>query len=254
MLVIRKEQMEAFERPAPEVFENDMLDHLREHFPKHAELLGEDLRLVVRSGRERAQKYSFKTRHELYLFIDLMVMLGSGFDTDPQLPWAASILGDQSAGSATERIDRLYARAMEYLDRVLGPGQVFPVRTYARFRTLTWEGFELRFVQPDPLRPAGLLFAELWREKCLEMGLGGLQAVLNEARSVAAARGLTTTPAIGAYATYMFVFGHHFDRDPVYPLASTILDSEEAKRSPQAGLRRLLTESAALLEKALGEL
>ena len=56
MLIIRKSQMEAFEKIAVRRFEDGLLDHLRTFFPKHAAALGEkQLSRVMRYGLQRAE-------------------------------------------------------------------------------------------------------------------------------------------------------------------------------------------------------
>lgn len=63
MLIIRKEQIRAFERIDMPRFEKDMVKHVDEHFSKHFELLGEETILdVIRHGWERANDYDFTTR------------------------------------------------------------------------------------------------------------------------------------------------------------------------------------------------
>jgi hypothetical protein len=245
---IRREQLQAFEQPSPDTFTAGMLEHLRQHFPRHAELFGERaLRDVIEEGRKRAGAHGFTTRHELYLYIDLMVMLGSGFDTDTQLPWAAELL----AGDGPQRIERLYGRAMEHLDRVVGPNQVFPLRTYSRLARLSWEDLEVRFQHSPAAEAAEQLLAVLWREKCDEIGWPAVRHVVTASQALAAERGVPSAPGVAAFAAYLFVFGHHVHRDPLYTAISGALDSEDAKRQPLAGLRRALADGSALARRAV---
>ena len=41
MLIIRKEQIMAFERIDSQTFDREMMDHIQEHFPKYVEVVGE---------------------------------------------------------------------------------------------------------------------------------------------------------------------------------------------------------------------
>lgn len=215
MLIIRNEQMEAFEQAAFENFQRGMVKHVREHFPKHVEVFGEETILnVIRHGCDRAKEYEFTTEHEVCLFIDLMIMLGSGFDTDPQLPWTAEILGDESIAEPTDRIDHLYARAMAYLDRVIGPEKVFPIPVYLRAKRLTWEKIQSRFAG-DLLQNGSAFCAELWPEKHNEMGPDLVQALIGDAETLARTRRITALPDVGVYAAFMFILGHEFCKDPL---------------------------------------
>lgn len=56
MLIVRKEQIQAFERVGMPRFEKEMLKHVAEHFPKHLEILGEETVLdVIIHGRGKTR-------------------------------------------------------------------------------------------------------------------------------------------------------------------------------------------------------
>lgn len=83
-MIIRKEQMEAFDRLPFQNFENEAIEHARKFAPKHCEVLSEDTtRTAVRAGIQRAGRYAFTGRGPVNLFLDLMFLLGSEFDNDP---------------------------------------------------------------------------------------------------------------------------------------------------------------------------
>jgi hypothetical protein len=46
-------------------------------------------------------------------------MLGSGFDTDLLHPWAAQALTDATCATDRERVERLWAAAMQHIDESL---------------------------------------------------------------------------------------------------------------------------------------
>jgi hypothetical protein len=90
MLILRKAQLDALKQAPQKSFEKSMLDFVRRHFPKHCVLLGDSAILkVVQLGGERARQYRLETGRDVSLYISLMFMLGSDFDTDCQLPWAS---------------------------------------------------------------------------------------------------------------------------------------------------------------------
>ncbi len=70
MIHIRKEQMEAFDQAALESFEDRMVEHLAEHFPKHLGISGEEcIRRVIRQGIEQSGKYDLNLEGSIRLFI-----------------------------------------------------------------------------------------------------------------------------------------------------------------------------------------
>ena len=114
MLVIRKEQMESL---AQANFENQIAAHLHEFFPEQCEALGEpEVRKIIRYGFERAESYGIVADGDVCQYIDVMIVFGRDFDTDPELPWAAAILNNGSIKDSSIRIERLCDTAMEHLD------------------------------------------------------------------------------------------------------------------------------------------
>ena len=96
MLVIRPEQMEVFKEAALRSFESEMVAHLAEFSPPLFKAIGEEqMRKAIQFGIDRAGSYGFDFRGPVRLYLELMLLFGSHFDTDPQYPWAAAILTNQ---------------------------------------------------------------------------------------------------------------------------------------------------------------
>lgn len=83
MLVIRTEQMEVLEAAAMRAFEDRTYKHLQRYFPRHCMLLGEEqMRRVIQQGWQKAKSYDLTAECCVRSYIELMCLLGSGFDTD----------------------------------------------------------------------------------------------------------------------------------------------------------------------------
>jgi len=90
---IRKEQMAALTKVEARTVGNRTLDHIRKTYPKEFDTIGEDkIREVIQHSAKRVAKYGFKGNPDVLKFIEVMVLFGRDFDSDPQLPWAAQIL------------------------------------------------------------------------------------------------------------------------------------------------------------------
>jgi hypothetical protein len=93
IFTIRKDQMAALTKVEARTVGNRTLDHIRKTYPKEFNALGEDkIQEVIRHGAKRVAKYGFKGNPDVLKFIEVMVLFGRDFDSDPQLPWAAQIL------------------------------------------------------------------------------------------------------------------------------------------------------------------
>ena len=112
MLKIRRYQKEVLGDYMRRNFEEKMLDHLECHFPDKCQTLGErSLRSLIRTGIDRATSYDITTQLDIGRFIILMMIFGTDYDTNPELPWAARILNDQRLQGPKTKMDSLYAEA-----------------------------------------------------------------------------------------------------------------------------------------------
>jgi hypothetical protein len=226
MLIIRKEQMQVFEQAAVQSFESRMVEHLKKEFPKHSEAMGDAALLeVVRCGRERAATYGLAGERSVRLYLELMLMLGSGFDQDPQLPWAADILRNQGAGDETARIDALYRKVIEYANRTVGPKNEYLDRALRALPAEQLEGYVgsgAPSFEDYMLRRLGMLY----REKAEAVGREPLCIMIGRGVEGARRTRLTTEAGVTLFVFLMFFLGSGFDSDPQFRWASEILKDE----------------------------
>jgi len=112
MLIISKEQEEALYQG---FFETWMIEHLNEFFPQQcAKLKKRGVREEIRYGIKKAAAYGIDEGPELCRFIDLMMLFGCEFDTNPKYPWAAEILNDKEIHDSVSRMKLLRTEAEKY--------------------------------------------------------------------------------------------------------------------------------------------
>jgi hypothetical protein len=114
ILTIRTEQIRVFSDLAERSFEDWLLNHVKKYFSAQFDAVGEaDIREIIRSGRERASQHGFRAGRDVCKYIDLMIVLGRDFDTEPRTRWAAEILARSGDRDATMRA--LFAAASRHL-------------------------------------------------------------------------------------------------------------------------------------------
>lgn len=242
-MVIRPEQMEVLEKASQANFEDAVVEEMRERFPKHCELLGdENLRRKVREGLETARGYGLASKRGLCLFVQLGFQLGAAFDLDPQYPWAAEILNDR-APSEPVRGERLEKKASECLAAISGPNGKF---VYAALGRLRQESLE-------HLAGMGsrLWMTWLYPEKCRYIGEEALDKLVYASEEAARSYGLTTPGGVTVYVALAFFLGCGFDADPQFAFAQRIL-ADEALADPAAKAAQLHQASLAYLENWAG--
>src|ERR1700692_1106364 len=125
-MTIRPGQISEFERAdAPHVAPR-LARRAREASQKHCASLGEGVvKKAVRYAFKEAGSHKLVLASSIQLFLDLMFLLGRGFDRDVQLPWAAYILSDGPIPDEMDRMKMLHAAAIDYLNKVSGPNNEF---------------------------------------------------------------------------------------------------------------------------------
>src|SRR6185503_8352236 len=113
---IHSAQMDAFRQAAEAAFEDRMVAHFQGELPEPCALAGEaGLRSAIRLGLERARGYGLGGEASVCSFITVMFLLGSGFDDDPLLPWASSILRAAAREPEDITVIRLREVTLAYL-------------------------------------------------------------------------------------------------------------------------------------------
>lgn len=223
MLVIRQAQMDVFKEAALASFENEMVAHSQEFSPKLCKVIGEErVRLVVRNGITRAGGYGFTNRGPIRLYIEMMFLFGSGFDSDPQYPWAGSILRDSTEQMA--RAERLYEQVLDYQEKVSGPDGVNTIEALRSLPLLAHQPLEFsssNFV-------TGMLreMANIFPKKAAYVGEEGLRGLIRESCEVAKGARFSTSRGYTLMVALMYAFGHGCADDLLYPWLSNTLTDE----------------------------
>ncbi len=240
MFTIRKEQMEAFELASAPRFAEAAKDHLKAALPKHCAQLGDTgVGETVDYGIRKAAAYGVITQAGASLFLDLMLLLGRGFDTDFQLPWAAEILTDAALPDEQTRISLLHTTAMEYLDKVSGPDNEFIDEAQRRIglESAEWvsktEPFEVYM-----LTRLRIIFPQ----KCDCLGDEILKKLVGKAISKARQYELKTERGVMVLAGLLLMLGSSFDQDPVFASITQVLQNRSI--ADQQARSKLLHEAS----------
>ena len=249
MLKVRAEQLKAFEDAAVQRLEDRMAAHLRELAPQHCNAVGEEnLRKVVRTGIERAANYGLTFRGPVRFYLDLMIMLGSDFDTDPQYPWAAAILTDPAISGQMDRAERLHEMWMKYLANVSGEGYEHEKAAVRRAGGVKFRDLPL-FAGASMSDFIGYI-AKVFPEKARFIGEPPIAALAARANTLSEHYRLDAGRGPTVLAGLMFAFGHGVTTDRQFPwIADTLVKDME---NPSARTERLYHR--AMTYQRLGEL
>ena len=249
MLVIRKDQMEMFRKEAQRNFEKSMLAHLGNFSPLLFKTVGEEQMFkVISLGIDRAGSHGFTFRGPVRLYLELMLLFGSHFDTDPQFPWATSILTTQDAGFQMQRAEWLFEKVMDYRKQVSGPESAYALEALRNI------AFFVR--QPPPLSSENFIpamlreIAGIYPQKAAYVGNEGLETLIRKGMGGAQRQRFTTVRGVTLIIMLMFAFGHGCGKDPLYPWIANTLKADSAP-TPEAKTTLLEKNALIWLENVL---
>ena len=252
MLVIRQEQMEVFQAEARRTFEDAMVAHLAAFSPQLHRAVGDAaLRSAVQLGMTKAASYGFDQRGPVRLYLELMLLFGSRFDTDPQYPWASEILSDRDGAPQMQRAERLYAWTMDYRQRVAGPEDAYALRALRNIGA--WAAAPIDFALADLIPYMLREIAALYPEKSNYVGHEALSALIRKGRDGALIQRFGSPRAIALVVVMMVAFGHGCGADPLYPWIARTL-TEDAAADPPAKAQRMEQRALTWLDAVLANL
>jgi hypothetical protein len=247
MFVIRREQIEVFRQAALEAFEKEMVLHSKDFSPRLCEVIGEgQLHVVLRRAISRAGEYGFTNRGPIRLFVELMFLFGSDFDTDPQYPWAAKIL--RAPDEQMQRAEQLFYKTLDYQEKVSGPDAANARKALRDLSVVARQ--PVTFSSNDFV--AGMLreMTRVFPQKAAYVGGEELTKLIHEGSAEARRNHFPTVRGEALMGLLMFALGHGCTDDPLYPwIAGTLKD--ESIIGPAARAERLEKKAVTWLEHVL---
>jgi hypothetical protein len=236
--------MEVFEQVSRRRFEDEMMAHSKAFSPRLCEVIGDEpLHAAARSAIARAERYGFTNRGPIRLFIELMFLCGSAFDTDPQYAAAGQFL--RASGDQMHRAQQLHEWHNDYLERVSGPGAVNVYNALSEL--LSFARLPLTIDQED--LTGGLLreMKRIFPTKAAFVGEAGMTAIIDESTAEAERYGFEGVRPAVLLAVLKFALGHGCTDSPLYPWIVQVLQGPEIF-SPAARAAHLEDKAITWLE------
>lgn len=226
MLTIRKEQFRVFEVIKPAIFIPIMIKRLAEKFPSLTQLIGQEgLTNIIEQGISKSKNYGIELAYETSVIIEMSVLFGHAFDTDPLLNWAGEILNNPSLGSR-EKIESLKSLSLEYLNHTIPEDEIYPVPQYNKILNKSYEDLVVEFKnasQPEFLD----YLKKFWREKFNQVKPGKLDLLFEMYLPKAEEHAFISIETINYYFLLMYLLGHQFDTDPQFPWIKDLLNDPQ---------------------------
>ncbi len=239
MIKIRQEQMKMFENDALRHFEDEMVLHSKEFSPRLCEILGDDqLRIALRQVMNRADTYGFTNRGSIRLYIELMFLYGSNFDTDPQYSMSEILNASQDQ---MQRAEQLHQGVLHYQKKVSGQDNINvhdALKAVSIFAgkpvTISTNNFENEMHKE---------LVHAFPQKAAYVGQSKLNRLIMKGNTEAQKYGFSTVRGRAMMVILMFSFGYGCTNDPLYPWISRTLYDE---RINDSGIRAKRLEKRAV--------
>ncbi|MFO1252254.1 hypothetical protein [Inhella sp.] len=251
MFRLQADQLQRLEQGLAAQYSQELQAHAREFAPALTQLMGAPaLAALVERAQQRAAAHGLDCRGAVRFYLELMLLLGSDCDSDPQYQaLLGPTLADREEG-ALARADRLHEILLAYIDAVSGPAHA--LEAAAAQAGLQWEFERLQaLAQRPPGEWVGAL-AAAWPAKAKVVGPAALEALVRAAQAQAAEWAQQRGPAWHAagplLAALMLSFGRGWLQDPQFGWLSQTLQGPVGEAAEPA-LRRLHRRYLAFLQQ-----
>ena len=243
--------MDILNQAAERRFRQEMLEHSKAFAPELCDVIGDrQVQAANAAALERARGYGFSNCGPLRLFIELTLLLGSGFDTDPQYATIAAPLICE--GDEMERAEQIHLRYLSYYHQVTGVDGENVDQSLERLLLLSTAhidfslSFGLSWICED--------LRHVFPEKVAYMGETAAELLLSEAYTASREHHLTSGRGESLMTALMFTFGHHCHTDMLYPwidrtLSDPMIKDADARtdrleRKAMTWLRHVISRNA----------
>lgn len=229
-------------------FTERISEHLRLYFELPCRIAGEVcVRETIRRGVMRARRWGLTREASAQSYIDHMILLGSGFDSDPQLPWAREIL--ERRQPELVRMDSLHAQAADFTARTAGQGSRNVLFAAARART---HGLcpELSVPPSRALDQVAAWLAWMYPEK-YRLVSHRLPELVARAEATAFTHGFERPRALGCILGLTFLLGGGVTDDPMMPWVGAIV--RDTQRTAGEREEKLWSSCSAYAQRWLAE-
>lgn len=221
---IRAEQIAVFERASQAERERRLLAGVLQEFP-HLRLWhsAPALTALVRLALEKSARHGLDAAADVQRYLNLMALLGSHWELDPQAGWAAGAVAPHEDTSASQRIEQLWAQAQVWRERVHGPQDALYLEA---LRSFCGASVEALCMNPSrSQRDLLLQLAQLYPRKYSEVGEQALCELTRLAVEACKPYQLLDRWAVVLVAQLMFLLGAGFLGDPLHAWASEALNA-----------------------------
>ena len=219
-IIITEQQLKILEPYAYENYITELVEHCNECYPHLRTTMGEEnLRQVLRDAVEKAEESGFTQKGSVQFYIDLLIVFGWDFETDPQYPWIKESIQSDQGKSQIRVSTELFYEVDKYLDAISGKDSEYLFDAAKKLELLTIDNLPVtknNFIQ-DMLVVLQDSYPQKYqsteKDQRIKLIEQGIKKSKNDYQ-------FEQPNHIGLVVILMFLLGHEFDHDPFYKWVS----------------------------------
>ena len=224
MITIREDQIFAFETVALQNFEKKMVTHCQLFSSQLCDTVADsNIRLFVQRSIKRAYSYGLTLNGSVSFYIELALMLGCDFDTDPQYIGLSEIL-EQEMSDEMSKADQLYEWFNQY-EQIL---ETESENKYSQAKRIldSFSNYPIKLSSPAFVDNVIQEFKRVSIKKVKYIGDQRLTDLINQARQEAHNHDILSDRGFSVLVTLLYTLGHRCLYDPMYPWLSDMLNNK----------------------------
>jgi len=235
-----------FDKYAILKFQIDLVQRFQSIFPSQCHYLGDkQLFKIISYGYDKAIKYGFEMKNQIFLYLCLMFKIGSNFDKDIQFEWLSEILMNKDDTDSSTRMNLLYESVMKYLSEISGEKDIY--FNSALLKLLK----EYDLIKSKSFRQDNEILEMLnyfYPQKYKYFEKDMLKKILEVFRETAHKYDNHDENGVAILTLYMFLLGDNFFNDPQFPWAMKRSKNNEQTKS-EIKLNLLYQDAKTILPK-----
>ncbi|MCL1029417.1 hypothetical protein [Serratia silvae] len=210
------EQFECFRKYTVENYVLELSMKIDSAFPYLKKTLGDEcFKQAISGGVIKAEKIGFSERGPVQLYVSLLIVFGSGFETDPQYAWFSKVMDENKSLPQLEQADFLFEKVRCYLDEIGGESERHLLNCASKLLHLDFEKVNIR--HENYINDIHELLIKLHPQKYLSTPKDDITILIQQgiikANNI---YGFDNTNHVALIVLFMFFMGHQFDQDPFY--------------------------------------
>ncbi|PHM49282.1 hypothetical protein [Xenorhabdus miraniensis] len=143
---LNEDQWNILKKHSFNAYIDELAAHCNESYHYLEIKLGKDgLRTALENAVEKAKSDGFDQRGAVQLYIDMFILFGTEFQTDPQYTWIKTILDNHSHLGQLEKTSLLYHKVTRYLNEVHGEQDEHLKTSMRKFQNINIERLNVQW-------------------------------------------------------------------------------------------------------------